>query len=234
MHHSEPGGGREIACAYATLAAIIKDGGDVAGGLDLARRALAIAEESGQSGVVVHAATTVGTIALLGDDDRGLELVEHALTVGHAAGVDEQVGRVYLCVLDVAQRDRRRELVDRYLGPGIEFCCERGLGLWEHYLHIFHARTLLDRGRWSDATSAIPENVDRSSSPLPRITALTIVGLVRARHGDPGSRRPRRGSRAGVQQRRAAMDGTGHCGAAEAMWLSGRSSGIDRARSAPS
>ena len=96
------------------------------------------------------------------------------------------MGRVYLCVLDVAQRNRRWDLVDRYLAPGIEFCRERGLRLWERYLHIFHARTLLDRGRWSDATSAIPDDVDRSSSPLPRITALTVVGLVRARRGDPG------------------------------------------------
>jgi DNA-binding CsgD family transcriptional regulator len=150
------------------------------------------------------------------------------LEVGHTAGVDEQVGRVYLCVLDVAQRNRRWDLVDRYLGPGVEFCRERGLGLWERYLHIFHARTLLDRGRWSDATSAIPENVDRSSSPLPRITALTIIGLVRARRGDPGQWAAL-DEAAELAFENGELQWTAPITAAraEAMWLSGRSSGID-------
>ena len=44
----------------------------------------------------------------------------------------------------------------------------------------------LDRGQWEDAVdSAGLVLQDPRSSPVPRITALAVVGLVRARRGDP-------------------------------------------------
>jgi DNA-binding CsgD family transcriptional regulator len=50
-----------------------------------------------------------------------------------------------------------------------------------------HARSQLDRGRWDDAVdSAEPVLRNPRSSPVTRVVALSVLGLVRARRGDPG------------------------------------------------
>jgi DNA-binding CsgD family transcriptional regulator len=62
---------------------------------------------------------------------------------------------------------------------------ERGLELWLRYLEVYRAQIALDRGDWSDA-AALPRTVANPGTPLPRIIALIVVALLRARRGDPG------------------------------------------------
>jgi DNA-binding CsgD family transcriptional regulator len=89
---------------------------------------------------------------------------------------------------DIAQRHRRWEIIDRHYVPAIEYLTDHGLDLWARYFHVYYARTELDRGRWDAAVSAIPASVDTPGTPLARIDALVVLGLVRARRGDPGYR----------------------------------------------
>src|SRR5439155_642208 len=61
-----------------------------------------------------------------------------------------------------------------------------GLDLWRLYLLAYRARSQLDRGHWDDAVdSATLVLRDPRATPMPRITALAVLGLVRARRGDP-------------------------------------------------
>jgi hypothetical protein len=53
-------------------------------------------------------------------------------------------------------------------------------------MHVYGARTELDRGRWDEAVEAIPPSVVKPGTPLPRIVALLVIGLVRARRGEEG------------------------------------------------
>jgi DNA-binding CsgD family transcriptional regulator len=53
-------------------------------------------------------------------------------------------------------------------------------------MHVYHARTELDRGRWVEAVEAIPASVVKPGTPLPRIVALLVIGLVHARRGEDG------------------------------------------------
>ena len=76
--------------------------------------------------------------------------------------------------------------MDRYFTAGLEYCEDHGLDLWARYLSVYSARTELDRGRWAAAARAIPPTVERPGSVLPRIGALVVLGLLRARRGDPG------------------------------------------------
>src|SRR5205823_13375856 len=63
---------------------------------------------------------------------------------------------------------------------------ERGLDHWRHFVEAAWARAQLDRGRWDDAVRHAATVVrDRRTSPVPRVTALSVLGLVRARRGDP-------------------------------------------------
>ena len=105
-----------------------------------------------------------------------------------AEGRHEHAGRAYIHLVDVAQRNRRWDLMDRYFTAGLEYCEDHGLDLWARYLCVYSARTELDRGRWAAAARAIPPTVERPGSVLPRIGALVVLGLLRARRGDPGQR----------------------------------------------
>ena len=62
----------------------------------------------------------------------------------------------------------------------------RGLDLWLRYVQVYRSRIELDRGRWVEAAAAIPASVQDPGTPLPRIVALVVLGLLRARRGDPG------------------------------------------------
>ena len=72
------------------------------------------------------------------------------------------------------------------LDRGIDVCEDLGLEGWRLYVLAYRARLHLDRGRWDEA-AADAAFVLRSarSVPLLRILALTVLGLVRARRGDP-------------------------------------------------
>jgi len=58
--------------------------------------------------------------------------------------------------------------------------------LWRLYLLAYRARSQLDRGQWDDAVDSATLVVrDPRATPMPRIRALAVLGLVRARRGDP-------------------------------------------------
>jgi len=68
---------------------------------------------------------------------------------------------------------------------------ERGLDLWRLYLLAFRARIELDRGRWSEAVESAGLVLQkRYISTFPRIQALVVLGLVRARRGEPDAQPP--------------------------------------------
>jgi DNA-binding CsgD family transcriptional regulator/tetratricopeptide (TPR) repeat protein len=178
--------GRDLAAARANLAMLAFNASDVARGIALARQALDLAESVGARSVRIHALNTLGTLQLLDGDEHGLGALEESLRMALADGCDEYVGRAYLHLADIAQRHRRFDLVERHFVPGHAYCAEHALDLWDRYLQVYYARTELDRGRWTVAVEAIPQSVQGAGTPLVRIGALVVLGLVRARRGDPG------------------------------------------------
>ena len=97
------------------------------------------------------------------------------------------MGRAYLLLAGGAVDRRLHARASRYIGEGLEYCSERGFELFRLYLLAFRARFGLNEGRWTDAadSAAAVLRIPRSST-TPRIVALTVLGLVRARRGDPG------------------------------------------------
>ena len=82
--------------------------------------------------------------------------------------------------------DRCHSIASKYLEPGIAYCSERGLELYRLYLLAYRARFELDQGRWTEAadSAAAVLRIPRTST-TPRIIALSVLALVRARRGDP-------------------------------------------------
>jgi DNA-binding CsgD family transcriptional regulator len=178
--------GRELAWAYANLAQSCSAAGRATEALRWARLALDLAERLDDTEIVTHALTTVGACEFGRDEGRTLE---RSLDLARRAGLDEQVGRAYLVLVGTAVGSRRYDLAARHLDTGLAYCSDRGLERDRLYLLSQRSRMDLDQGRWSaaSASAAAVLRVPRTSI-TPRIWALVVLGLVRARRGDPGHR----------------------------------------------
>jgi DNA-binding CsgD family transcriptional regulator len=112
--------------------------------------------------------------------------LERSLRIAQQAGLDDEVASAYVNLCRVGLRRREYATVDRYLEPALRHCSERDLSLWGLHLLAFRARTRLDAGRWAEAADDAELALrDPGTSPMPRIFANVVLGLVRARRGDP-------------------------------------------------
>ena len=114
------------------------------------------------------------------------ELLEQCQQRARRAGRERQVGGLFITLAALTVENRRAASASRYLEEGIAFCSERGFELSRLYLLPQRARLELDQGRWSEAaeTATVVLRIPRTST-TPRILALAVLALVRARRGDP-------------------------------------------------
>jgi DNA-binding CsgD family transcriptional regulator len=179
---------RELAWAYATTASHRKDADETAAAIEWGTRALELAEEVGEAEAYVNALNTIGTAEAYAGIPGGLEKLERSLACALEQHFADQTSRAHIHLALVAVRRRQYELADRYLDAGLEFAAEHGFDLWRLYLVAARAKIELDRGQWDDASeSATHVLYERCISVFPRIIALVVVALVRARRGDPGA-----------------------------------------------
>jgi DNA-binding CsgD family transcriptional regulator len=156
--------------------------------------------------------------------------LEQALGLALRGGFHEDAGRAYLNLVWWPLRRRRYDLVDRYLEEGLEHCAEHGLDLWRLFFIACRARVELDRGRWDDAAESAGLALrDPRRWPVPRVFALSVLGLVRARRGDPDvwtllDEALEMAEPTGELQR----VGPAATARAEAAWLEGRHEAVER------
>ncbi len=226
--------GRELAMAYSNVSSLCMNAGDAEGTLLWGRRAIDLAQRLDDTEVLVHALNTIGTLEFSTGAPEGREKVERSLERARQAGLDEHVARAFIHLAWVAVHHRSYRLADHYVDAGLEYCSERNLDLWGRYLLAYRARAELERGRWTEAVDSAGV-VLRTPGPstLPRTIALVVLGLVRARRGDPDASAP-------LDEALALAEPTGDLGRtalvvaarAEAAWLEGRRSGVGEATEA--
>jgi DNA-binding CsgD family transcriptional regulator len=180
---------RELAMAYGAVSSYCMNTEDAEGALLWGRRALELGGRFDDQ-TTIDVLNTIGTIEALRGAPQGWDKLERSLGLAQEAGLEEAVGRAFIHMGWVFMRTRRYELEHR-IEAGIEHCKERGLDLWWLYLLAYRARADLDRGRLDAAADAVPFVLRHPrSAVLLRILALTVLGLVRARRGDPDHRSP--------------------------------------------
>jgi DNA-binding CsgD family transcriptional regulator/tetratricopeptide (TPR) repeat protein len=177
---------RELSHAYANLGGLHKDAEERPEAKAWAIRAIELGEKLGARDVVIRATTDLGAAEVLDGDPAGLARLEDALASAREAGFGYQVARVYLNLLGPAAATRNFTITDRYLALGLQYCSDQGFELHRLYLLADAARVALDTGRWDEAADHAKAvlRVPRSST-TPRIHALVVLALVRARPGDP-------------------------------------------------
>jgi DNA-binding CsgD family transcriptional regulator/tetratricopeptide (TPR) repeat protein len=175
---------RELAMAYGNLAQTCAAATRGQEATRWGGQALELAERLGDTETAVHAAMTIG---LCSPAEAGRELLGQSLERAQQAGLDDHAGRALLLLAATTVDTRRHALATRYVQAGLDHCSDRGLELFRLYLLSFRARLELDQGRWAEAADSASTVLRiRRTSISPRITALVVLGLIRARRGDPG------------------------------------------------
>jgi DNA-binding CsgD family transcriptional regulator len=180
--------GRELAAAYADIAfgRMLTD--DEAGATKWATKAIELGERLDDVDSVVRALTSIGASEISrGAADEGLGRLERALALALDGGHEVAAARAYNFLSSAAIWLRRLPLGERYLRAGLEYTGERGLDRIRSRLLAWRARLELERCRWDEAgeTAALLLRLPRLDW-RPRVIALVVLGLVRARRGDPG------------------------------------------------
>jgi DNA-binding CsgD family transcriptional regulator/tetratricopeptide (TPR) repeat protein len=220
--------GRELALAYDNLATNCKDAMRPEEAIAWGERALELAERLGDTEISVHALATIGW------SEADYEKLERSLERARRMGLGEQVARTLMLLAAAAVENRRHSLASRYVEEGIAYCSERGLELFRLYLLAYRARLELQQGRWSEAADSAASvlRIPRTST-TPRIFALVVLALVRARRGDPEVWPP-------LDEAWALAEPTGElprlgpvaAARAEAAWLEGDGDAVDEATAA--
>ena len=178
----------ELTRAAAGLSSLYMNLEQARASIEWGERARADLDERVMSETLVYQLNNSGTLKLLRGAREGLDELERSIALADAAGLEDHVGRGYIHLGWVAGRTRDFELGER-LAEGIEYCSGHGLELWRLYLIAYRSRLELDRGRWEDAaesTSFVLRQPEQGA-PLLRLLALTTLGAVRVRRGDPDS-----------------------------------------------
>jgi class 3 adenylate cyclase/tetratricopeptide (TPR) repeat protein len=177
--------GRELAMAYAVLASLRKDALDTENAIAYATRAHALAERVDDAGTRIRALRTIAMAEVLAGQLDGLDKLEDNLAMSEAAELPDDVAHAFINLLQAAALLRLYDIADRYLERALTYTGERGHILSESYLHAFGAKIALDRGRWEEADEFCTLVFQkRLTSIFPRVLALTVRALVRARRGE--------------------------------------------------
>ena len=182
--------GKELAIACSTFSSYCMNIEDAEGTAYWGGRALELAERHEDTTTLVHVLNNLGTMEALQEKPGGVEKLARSVELAQRAGLEEHAGRAFIHLAWVADRNRRHDLIP-LVDEGIDYCSERGLDLWLLYVLAHRSRVDLHRGHWTEAADRLQLVLaHQRGAKLLRVLALTALGLLRARRGDPDSRQP--------------------------------------------
>jgi DNA-binding CsgD family transcriptional regulator len=222
--------GPELAMAYSNRAQLDLEAHNVESAIRGAQQTIELAQWRGYKEAVCHALATLGASQLIGGNTEGWAAIHESLRLALAGGFHEHVARAYYSLFSMAVSRREYELANRYRAQGLEYCDDHDLNSWRLYILACSARSKLEQGDWvscSDDVDAVLRHPN--ATPITRIPALTILGQLRIRRGDPDPGSPLEEARALT----GALQELQHVSAlatarAEAAWLAGDREGVIR------
>jgi DNA-binding CsgD family transcriptional regulator len=180
--------GRELAMAYGSLAHLGTRAADSADTLLWGGRAIALAERLGDYETLSYALNSVGQVEMARGVAEGRAKLDRSLAIALEHGYEEHAARAYanLAIFNVVCREYAE--AERSLQDGIVYCAEHDLGPQSHFMRWVQARSRLDQGDWGAAGEGAAAVLSVAWMAITnRIPALLVLGLVRARRGDPGA-----------------------------------------------
>jgi DNA-binding CsgD family transcriptional regulator len=193
LERVSPGPG--AAQAYAALARLHMLAHDDAGAMSLGDIAATNAKRYGDGATLAEALGVVASTQWTTDPDRAVELLTAGLHAARSAG-DDLAAAAILCTLGAgAAESRGYQLAEGWLTQAVAWCAERDLDSLHDLALAWQARCHLEQGRWSEATeattAAIRAPVARGlAAGVGQAHALTVLGRLRSRRGDPDAQAP--------------------------------------------
>ena len=213
---------RAWACACRASTAMVSD--DFEEAVVHGMQAIELAERVGDSEILIDALNTVGTSELTRGADAGLEKLLRSLALAQESGRAPAAGRAFINLVSALGRRREWGRAEEYIADGLQYCSTHGLEAWEHSLLAARTECDLALGRWSEATAGAVAVVQRAHDhAATRYDALRLLGLARARRGDPECW-PVLDEALGIARGSGDLQYLGPVAAAraEAVWLEGR------------
>jgi len=175
----------ELAHAYSRLASTRMCFSEHPAAIELAVRAQEIAEPLGALDVLSDALAVQGcSVARTGGEWTGY--LRRALDIALAAGLDNAAGRAFANLYCSYADHRRFAEAERYFTDGMVYCEEHELGSHAAFLRGERAAALERTGRWDEAVTLSTEVLDGADlSSLYRLHPLHVLGVIRARRGEP-------------------------------------------------
>jgi len=108
------------------------------------------------------------------------------LQLALAGGYQEHVARGLYEPLSTAVICRMYDRAMGYLNNGIAYCDEHDLDSWRLYMLAFRARARFEQIDWHGASEDAEVVLrDPRTAAVSRVSALTVLGHMRIRRGDP-------------------------------------------------
>jgi DNA-binding CsgD family transcriptional regulator/tetratricopeptide (TPR) repeat protein len=177
--------GRELAFAYTSQGALRMLSRDNLDGVRWAERGLDLAVAAGDADTEAFALNTIGTSYLMaGEIEMGRPYLERSLEVAHEHELPSRVANAYSMLASGLGEMYELEESERWAGEFVAFATARDLDT--AYIRAWLAADLVYLGRWDEGAAIAQELLAGDVSAITRITALVVLGRVRARRGDPG------------------------------------------------
>jgi DNA-binding CsgD family transcriptional regulator/tetratricopeptide (TPR) repeat protein len=178
--------GSELAMAYGDLSRQHMLAQQTEEAVHWGMRACELAEKLGATDVLVPALTNVGSARALAGDKEGFALLERSFQLSLTNDLADEVSRAYenFGYISVHHRDYERAL--SYLNEGISYTTERDIDNWTLHILVWRIRAYFEQGLWAKADEDLSRILERHSvDPYVTIPALTALGHLRVRRGDP-------------------------------------------------
>lgn len=220
--HAPTGTGRELALAHCAVASVKLLAEDAEDTTRSAKAALEVAAAIGDATAAGTARELLAVAEALQGTASGRAALERALAPALERGTGEETGRAHTLLGMAAYRERSLAKMERHVADGLTVCEERDLAVWGRILLAMRSWVELERGAWDDGARTA-SLVIAYGCTLSSLQARIVLGLVRARRGDPDPWTPLEEA-AAVAEPNAQLWWTGQVAAAraEAAWLAGR------------
>ena len=179
----------DLAMAWLARAGLYASANDSAAAIRFAEKGLQLARELGKPELEANALNVLAWAQIQAGEEGGWALMEQSLRLSLEHGLQDSAGSAYANLGTLAVEERRHGLAAKVLDEGIAYASERDLRTRILCMYCWRARLRTEMGRWAEAVDDAAHIVDHpGSSALFRLAALTPLGLLRARRGDPGGR----------------------------------------------
>jgi len=214
----------ELAMAYSNLAQLRMLAGDAKVAVRGGTRAIELARQLGDRETEIHALNNVGmALANGGHLAEGCTRLTQSLDLALAADAHEHVARAFTNLGSTHVINWSLGEAGRHLKAGITYCAERDLDTWHRYMSAWLARVLAGQGQYAIAERHLTDVLRHPQvSPITRVSALHVVGVLAARRGRDGTGALDEALEIAVQTGESQRLVPVAAARAEAAWLAGR------------